>query len=390
MRGGVWVDDEEEAQQEKERVLVVSPGRVWPNIAIFIGVLTAYCATRGPTPLHNEHAYQAATWLTGRTNVDPWAVRIWERVFYHGHFYILHPPLAAAVMVPFVWAGWGNQLFPLILIAAIGALLCYRLTESLWLTAFFAFGTDYWYGATSGDPWNFCLILSCIPTFLALLALRNDKPVQVGLWAGLAALARYDLVMVWPVYLWWQWRKGRYALAVLPGMLCALAFYLWYNQLRFGTWYDVTLFEWFRYDAPHLNLKISDGPFNLKYLPLGLYTALFLGPAFTMQFPWLKLQPIGQSLLTTSPAYLMALRPSLKTAEVRYLILCVGLSMGAALCVWSNGIGQFGARYWTQASPFLVALMARDKCDKLMKILIVASILMNAYGVWYIRAGYPF
>src|SRR6266851_4068694 len=167
---------------------------------VFLFVLVAYCLSRGPLNFHSEHAIQAAAWLSGHFYIDSWRDLLHEKIPWRGHWYILHPPLPTVVMLPFVAAGAGNQLFPLVLIGSIGAVLIYRLTESLWLTAFFAFGTPYWYAATTGDPWSMCLVLSCMLTAGVLVAIRGVRPRWAGIIAGAAALARYDMAMVLPVY----------------------------------------------------------------------------------------------------------------------------------------------------------------------------------------------
>ncbi len=354
---------------------------------VFLSVLAVYCFSRGPLNWHSEHAIQAAAWLSGHFYVDSWRDLLHEKIVWRGHWYILHPPLPAVVMLPFVAAGAGNQLFPLIFIGSIGAVLIYRLTESLWLTAFFAFGTPYWYAATTGDPWSYCLALSCMLTAAALLAARNSRPGWTGVWAGLSALARYDMAMVLPVYA--VLLKGRRVRYFIP-VGAAVVLYVLNAELRFGKPYDIALWQWWKIDAPTLGLKVADGPFSLKYLPMGLYTALFLSPGFTPYFPWLRLSSAGQSLLTTSPAFLLALRASLKDRRILLLWSAVILEMSGALCVWSNGVAQWGARYWIQAYPFLFALMARQPVDQMAKVLIVASIAMNVFAMWYVRSNYPF
>lgn len=371
-------------------------------MGVACAVFALYYVTAAPETVHFEHLIQALAWTQHHTYIDNYAALVWEKVQWRGHWYQLHPPLSAAVMWLALQLHEPHATLVSVVVGTLGAALVYRLTQSFWLLIFFAFGTDYWYEATLGDPWGFCLVLSCLPTLLALRLCLTEpvermyldtatglyhlvKPnpaLRVGIYAGLAALARYDLVMAWPVYLLLL-RRPR--LPALYGMAAALAFYVVYAYVRFGTYTDISLWLWWRQDAPAVGLDPALGPFSLHYLPLGLYTALYLGPVLTPGFPWFAPQPIGQALLTTSPGLLIALRAPWRERATQLLSLAVIARMSGALCVYSNGISQFGARYWIQALPFFVALMNRRPLDQMAKALIVLSVGANAFGVWHIR-----
>lgn len=168
------------------------------------------------------------------------------------------------------------------------------------------------------------------------------------------------------------------------GFLPSLVFYFINAHERFGGWSDKAIWLWYQIDAPTLALDPRTGPFSLRYLPLNLYTALFMAPAFSPRFPWILPTIAGQSLLTTSPALLLALR-----GKDWRMWLAVGLSMSACLLVYANGVTQIGARYWILALPFLLSLMAEQPLDRMGKILIGASIVLMSYQIWFIRgSGY--
>ena len=158
------------------------------------------------------------------------------------------------------------------------------------------------------------------------------------------------------------------------GVLPAIVFYLINAHERFGGWWDKAIWLWAQVD------KAPYGPFSLHYLPYNLYTAFFMAPEFQPSFPWMYPTLAGQSLLTTSPALLLALR-----SKNRLLWLSVLLAMAGALTVWSNGTAQVGARYWMLAYSFLLLLMAEGPIDRLAKILIGTSVLLMAYQVWFLR-----
>lgn len=351
---------------------------------VFLSTLLVYWAVRAaPTP-HNEHIRLAYSILHGHLNVNQYPV--WENVVVQGYMYTLHPPLAALASLPFVAVGIYDQTFISLIYGALAVMLAFTLTESLWLTIFFALGTVFTYEATLGASWGLCLTLSCIPTFLVLIELAGKaRSWLVGLLAVVACFARYDLVMVLPIYAILLAYKHKLSLSFFTPILIGLGAYCTYNLARFGTFTDVSLWLWYQKESAGLALHPGLGPFSLHYLPLGIYTALFLGPGFSNVWPYIHPSVFGLSLFCTSPGFILALRPSLLKVENLLLWLAVILSMGGALCVYSNGVEQLGARYWIMAFPFLLALMAKSPNDQLAKILIVSSVAFTSFFFWHAR-----
>lgn len=353
---------------------------------MFFIALGVYWLFRCPATQHDEHLRLAFALYNGHWFVDGFAP--WEHVDVLSHSYELHPILSAIVCFPFVALGYRDQTAISVLIGAVGVALCFRMTRSYWLAAFLALGTVYGYEATLGASWGFCLVLSTLPTFLALTECFGEcRPWRVGLWAALAFFARTDLGLVWPVYLWMviQRRGWIEAIEALVPMQLAVIVYLALNIVRFNSLLDPTLSIWYWQDIAGGKGPTPWGPFSLRYLPLGVYTALFRGPQFQMTWPWLRPSAFGQSLLLTSPALLLAFRDRYSARESRHLLLASGLSVLPALCVWSNGVEQFGARYWIQAFPFLIALMALAPLDRTAKALIILSIILCVWQTYSIR-----
>ena len=144
---------------------------------------------------------QADSFLHGHLYLIQTAIP-WEHITVNGFNYSIHPPLAALLCTPFVALGFRDQGVIFVLFGAISVMLAYRLTASLWLTAFYGLGTVIFYEVTNGASWGGCLLVSTIPTFLALIELGGKRrPCVVGLCATLAAFARWDLALVIPVYL---------------------------------------------------------------------------------------------------------------------------------------------------------------------------------------------
>jgi len=168
------------------------PRSTWLRLLVLTLLMVGiYGLLSQPNP-HLEHIIQAASWLRGHFYIDPeYAPGLHEKVLYQGHWYEVHPPLNAIIMLLIP--------FPIVASVVIGVatvVMVDLLFSNLWLTAFFAFGTNFSYGVANGDPWNFSLILGCCFTVAALLALKHHAPLLMGLFNGAAFLARYDYLFV--------------------------------------------------------------------------------------------------------------------------------------------------------------------------------------------------
>lgn len=344
---------------------------------------------------NNEHVRQAWAFLHGHAWVWP---APWEHVEVGMRAYGVHPPGAAVLCMPAValWGPGADQTGIGIAVGALtvaavwrmlGAARC-RGEATVWLTVFFAMGTPFWFEATQGASWGFALVVSCLPTALALGGLLDGSAsMMVGCWAAGAALIRYDLAAVMPVYAVWLWRRDRRVpWGFVWGPLAALVVYVLYAQARFGTWTDGSLWMWYRNDP--YRAAAPFGPFSIRYLPWNLYTAIFMAPGFRNGFPWIRPGPIGEALMFTSPGLVLALEAPWREWETWLLWTAVTLGMAACLTVYANGFVQFGCRYWIQVLPFLVLLMARGmrgRTEQLGKVLLVASVVLTVGGTWIVR-----
>jgi hypothetical protein len=367
---------------------------------VFFLFLAFYGLTSGEKTHFDEHVRLADALLHGHAWIEP-PPSYMERANYAGHSYIVHPPLPALMMAPLV-AIFGpslNQTWVSIAVGAFSVALVWRLCgliasdAQLWLTLFFGIGTTFWYEATLGDSWNFAVVMSVPATLLALNELFGKaRPFVVGLCAGLAALARYDLVLAWPFYLALLWVRGKSwrTLWAFGGFAIAAAITVWFNEIRFGTVTDISLWLFTSHDD-WLQKRMGGGPpLQLRFLPMNLYALLFMAPVLNEHFPYIHPQIQGQALLLTSPAFLLALRPNFRRAIPLLLLLAAGFSMGPVLLWYGNGFMQFGMRFYVQVFPFLMVLMAlgsqESGLDQMGKILIVISMILVAYGTWHIRA----
>ena len=392
------VDQRRTASQRWQWVERMLASVGWCACAVGILFLAFYAATMSrPTP-YNEHVRLAWALLHGRAWVD--APRYMEHVIVGGRSYILHPPLSAILMLPAVaiWGAAANQTAVAVIIGAISIALWWRLMDrvglgmraKIWLAAFFGIGTTFWYEATLGNSWDFALIASVPFTLAALSEVFGEaRPWAVGILAALAALARYDLVLAWPAYVLMLAARGRRVrelMWMLPGFTGAALIYVAYNEARFGTPNDIALWIWYGQD----NYRFSrpGGPFALRDLPFNLYTLLFMAPGYSNKFPWIHPQFMGQALILTSPAFVLALRPSFLRPLAALVLAAAILSSGPSLLVYASGFAQLGARYYVQVYPFLLTLIALGvprKPDQLTKILIAVSIVLVVFFTWQVR-----
>lgn len=234
--------------------------------------------------------------------------------------------------------------------------------------------------------------MSVPATLLALNELFGKaRPLVVGSWAAVATLARYDLVLVWPFYLAMLWARGQSwrSFRAVGGFAIAMAVSVWFNEIRFGTLNDISIFLFTQQDN-WLQQRMGGGsPIQLRFMIPNLYALLFMTPTLNDTFPYIHPQMQGQALILTSPAFLLALRPSFRRSIPLLLLLAAGFSMGPVLLWYGNGFTQFGMRFYIQAFPFLIVLMAfgakEEGIDQLGRILIVISMILVAYGTWHIR-----
>lgn len=365
------------------------------EFAVFVCFLAFYAVTAGndASPF-NAHIRQAFAFIHGHVDVD--APNYIEHAVFQGRSYQLHPPLPAFILMPIV-AIFGmdtNQTMISIIVGALDVAFAWRMLRRfrittnarMWLTVFFGVGTIVWFETVSGTSWAVAMLFAIGFTMPALdEVLGPARPLRVGIWAGLAALARNDLVLVWPMYAaltYLKRRELRELTWMIPGFAFTMLVYTGFNWVRYHSIFDHTEFIFVESFAKGTRV------FGLQYLPGNINTILFMAPALNDTFPYFHPVFGGQSLLLTSPAFLLALRPSFRRLEVVLVGLSVLAAMTPSLLYFANGYAQFGTRHYLHAFPFLLVLMAMGmhrRADQMARILIVASVFLIAFGVWHVR-----
>jgi hypothetical protein len=227
------------------------------------------------------------------------------------------------------------------------------------------------------------MVVAVAFTMAGLAEFYGDaRPGVIGFTAGLAALARYDLAFVWPVWTLLTYLKRpalRELLWLVPGFVFAALIYAGFNEVRYGSLFDRGVFL-MEMDIPHKS--------SIHYLPTNVYTLFFMAPSLSPKFPYIHPEGGGQALILTSPAFLLALRPSFRSLMPSALMAAAVISIIPSLLYFTNGFVQFGTHHYVHAFPFLFALIALGlpdgKMDQLTRLLIVFSVVLIAYGVWHI------
>jgi hypothetical protein len=402
-------------------------GRAGPlRVAIAFGVfaLAVYLASNpGRSNLYAHYVWQADAWLHGRTEIA-WPVGDGpvRNDYYHdvlpvpdkpGFAQIPFPPLPAIVLLPAV-ALFGLNTDAELVAAFIGALnaalawlVAYRLASrpsvALAAAVFFAFGTVAWVAAARGSTWYIAHDLAISFSLLAVLAALAGRQVRAGLLLGVATLARLTVAFGTPfVFLSGSGTAGRRALATAAGLAPPIAFLVLYNLASTGQVLQPGYEELYRTETPaiaglyHADWFLVDP----RYIPQNLAIMLFEPPRLEAQcalVPSLRCaepstvtlvpDPLGMSLLLTSPGWLLALaalrrpRPS--------IVIGSALALGAIALVdlmhFSQGWVQFGYRFSNDWAPFGLVLVTigldRIGLRRGALALIALSVLVNLWGV---------
>ena len=368
-----------------------------------------------------------------------------------GYALLPFPPLPAVLLTPFVALG-GLGTDAALLVACLGAVnvaLAWRLTShltadrlaALAATAFYGFGTVAWYAAMLGSTWFAAHVVASFFLFLAItLAVDGEsrerartavrrlpldgRQFVAGLVFGVAALARLTTILGLPFFVFVGsggsvWRRG---ISAALGAAIPVAVLLAYNLASSGQLFEPGYDYLYQTETvpipggllaqvfPALQaIGYHPGTWSaedLRYLPQNLVIMLAWLPTvqpqcgveglFSTTCSLIRPDPLGMSLLLTSPAYLLALPALVAGWRDRLVIgatLAVAVIAGADLVHFSQGWVQFGYRFSNDFAPFALVLVtlgiARLGLRRLVVGLIGVSILINAWGVfWGVALGW--
>ena len=423
--------------------------------------------------LYNHFVWQADAFLHGRVAI-PWPVV--SGPFRNIHFLDImplaqqpgfglmpYPPLPAILLLPLV-AVSGLAAKASLVAAVLGALnvglamrLAGRLTSdtgvALLATVFYGFGTVAWYAAAIGSTWFLAHVVASTFLFLGITAAIDAelaggrgrvgstlRQALAGLAFGLAALSRLTTILGAPLFVFVGAGGNvlRRALAAGAGAAIPVALLLAYNLATTGALFHPGYEYSYRHERPprrdliHRDWAIED----IRYIPQNTVIMLAWLPLvrpecapalLDRRCPLLAPDPLGMSLLLSSPGYLLlaglALRPRRTqgapqgaVAEApaapdpsnalpasgasvgsrgddleRRLIIGSSLAVLAIALVnlahFSQGWVQFGYRFSNDFAPFLFVLvvlaLVRIGVRPISLGLVALSVLVNAWGVYW-------
>ncbi|MCE1254365.1 MAG: hypothetical protein LWX83_12565 [Anaerolineae bacterium] len=406
-------------------------GRVWyAELSLYLTALLVFCVSIcvyragtfitgfSATPLKSYFDLLADAWLHGQLYLSnpPYTH---DLTFFNGNWYVANPPLAAVLLVPWVaWLGVNglNTVIITVGAAAFTVGLVYILLErlsrlgwtqlktadNLWLTALFGFGTPLWYISASGTMWSMSQVVTVLLLVLAVLVmLTHNSAWFSGAALALAAAARPHIFVFLPILLALRYihtrRSGKtfgfkqfviwgFATA-FPVFLAGLAL-LGYNWLRFGNIWDYGYLTENVADFMADDLKLY-GTFNPVFITRNLGIMLFALPRWSENCKAITPTFDGMSMFLTTPA-LFYLFKSFKRSP-----LAIGawgsilLTLVPLMFYYNTGAWQYGYKYlldFIVPVMVLLALAAGRRLSWFYRLLIVLSILMQAYGVlWFFK-----
>ncbi len=370
----------------------------------------------GPAYFHDL----ADAFLHGRLYLlDPAATH--DLTLFNGYWYVPFPPLPALLLLPWVAISGVTQVNTVLFAVVLGAInvaLAFQLlqalvrrgvtqlslSDNLWLTLLWGAGSVHWYVATQGSVWF--VSQTCTVTFMLLaawLAVAKGSPLLAGGALALAMLGRPNVALFYPFLAgvglelinaeptprrfrrWLRWCL----LALIPLIVGGLLL-LGYNYARFQNVWD------FGYTGQNVAPALAEdlrvyGQFNLHYVPHNLWAMVLSGPIWDGGGQALLPNPDGMSLLLTTPALIYLLWVRKRSPLVIGAWAAVVLLVIILLLYYNTGWGQFGYRFSLDfMTPVLVllAVSAGPRMDRSMRLLILAGVLINLWGVWWFNEVY--
>jgi hypothetical protein len=340
---------------------------------------------------HPDFFYLADAFLHGRTWIDL-ATGPNDVIVIDGRIYVPFAPFPAIAFMPLVavvgpvTADLYETGINAALAAAVvgmgwwllGRLSVRSLIDRIWLVALLGFSTQIWWITTRGGVWHTGQLIATLLTLGCLIEMSGKRRAWlIGLLAGAAFLSRAPLAFAVPFYalllagdtIWeprrWPWASW---IKLAAGVLPSIAFFFWYNVARFGSPWEsgyalATV-------PPFLEAQRQLGLFALAHVPMNL-DYLFVHPPTPnlvdghLEFPFLRPDGLGMSILITSPGLLYAIRAPWGESRTWWLAGAAVAVLIPTLLYYGGGWLQYGYRYALDSIPFVWALCglaaARDE-----------------------------
>ena len=283
--------------------------------------------------------------------------------------------------------------------------------KKILLTLFFAFGTVHFYLSINGAVWFTSQIISILFLLLAIYFIisfvDSDNVTELilsSLFFGFAVVSRESLIFNLPIFLAFiliSYLRDKLKINLLKYLTVFFLIFIlvfgvdfYYNYLRFGSFMD-NGHSRHNYSMHFASDKEKFGIFNSIYIPKNLYYMFFNIPSFINKFPYFIFDKEGNSILFTSPLFLLVLtvfrKKYWRSTENKWLnsslIISLLITILFLLNYFSTGWVQFGYRYLLDVLPSLMILLtivAVDIPSFLIMTLFIFSVIMNTLGgLWF-------
>ena len=321
-----------------------------------------------------------------------------------GKYYVIFPPLPAVIIMPVVaiFGDSTNQSIISMIVASVSVAISFFVFESIlddnrkvyWMTALYAFGSMLWYHAVVGSGWYFAQVCASPFIWLAVyFTLKKKNLFFIGSFIGLAYLCRFPAILSFPFFLylssnqWLKVKKVDYTklLSFFGSMAFFVAISLVYNWVRYHHLghYGYTLLELRPYN---INNEYSYGSYSINYVTRNFKAMLDSFPKISNSFPYLIPNMTSMALWFVFPAILLMIKTPFRNKLAIASLLAIICVLPSTLLHGGVGSSQFGYRYALDIMPFLLILIALSiKKEFLLwqKTLIILSIIVNFWGIWF-------
>lgn len=349
----------------------------------------------------DQHTRQAVAWLDGRFDLAE-APEYLEIAPYGGRFFDSFPPVPSLVEVPLVLvfgektpnALFGIYLFWILALSSQFVVLrrCgWDEGGALLASLAFVFGTNLYATCVRANVWAYGQSLGyCLAAIGLGFVTHNRKRARFAgsgyLFLALAVGCRPLLALLFPLFVALDHRtSGRPLARVIPSVV------LWASPVALA----LALYNWARFANPlefgHNHLAwakaLPEGIFSLSHVPWNAYHAFLRLPDLHPEWPFVRFDTAGTSLLLNNGIFVIGLAGLLGSrldpwirATAAFALLTIGLGV---LSYEGRGNTQFGFRYVIDLLPvgFVALALAYRRFTKGMAAAALFSTLLNLYGL---------
>ncbi len=345
---------------------------------------------------------QAEAFLQGRVNLDVnWDL---DLIPFNGKLFLAIPPLNSFLILPFVYFFKGKiteTIFSLILYFILIIIqFIYvekfaanqKIGQRSLLFIFLALGTMLLPCTVIASSWFNAVLGSCLFLSLAWLTFYHSNSLKQDIIAitllAIASIGRFHLAVIFPAFIlkaWFRRYSGNLkALAALciPAVMFIM-FVAWWNWVRFGSPFSIKYEELLYADFFQENIQ-KYGFRNLIYIFPNIYHGIIAIPKLVTQFPFFKIDDMGNGILAISPLFIYVLRDNNRGDSWKnFAWLCMAIIAIPVFTHCSTGWQQFGYRYFLDFFPFASFLLLKSKVDPTRALpltCILISIWFNMFG----------